>query len=183
MRPAGQASVALSADAPVVGGGDGGCVSRVGGADEVDSAGGVDDGLLGGALDRSAVTVGDGVLRLGCGVGVVDGLVSTGRSCVRGFGRRTTVGSSGAAPAPPPSSVRVGLGCCELTAAGLGAGTARAGPNWAPSHIAGPKPTATMAPNSASGPRSIALHPPGAMIPVAPGCLLPDFRRGKANIT
>jgi hypothetical protein len=146
----------------LVGGGEGGgSLPPVGGLDVVlDSVGGVDGPVLGGGELRIGVVVEEAEIRLGCGDGLAERSSRIGRSWPCWVGGRTIDGLSGVEPAPPPSFGCVGLGCCELTAAGVPlVGVGKMVANWAPSHIAGPRPTATMAPKSANGPRSIARHP------------------------
>jgi hypothetical protein len=98
-------------------------------------------------------------LRLGLEEGRAVGVSSSGLMLARGVVSTITAGSWGAEPAAPPLSW-FWLGLCSDRTAGGEVGTSVAFPNWAPSHMAGPSPTAMMAPKSASGPRSISAPPP-----------------------
>ena len=166
-----------------LGGGDGGAsVAALGGLDvPVDSDAGVDGSVLAGAVVVEGVSLGVAEVRLGCGDGLTRRASRIGWSWPRSVGWRTIVGLSVVTPAPPPSS---GAGWDvrgELTTAGEPlAGTATMVANWAPSHIAGPRPTETMAPKSANGPRSIARATPcKSDDPRSLGRPLPNFRYAK----
>jgi hypothetical protein len=156
-------TVGASSLVVALGGGDGGAFVLALGelGVPVDSVGGVDGSVLASAVPVVGVADGVAVVSLGWGDGLTRRPSRIGSSWPRSVGWRTIVGFSVAAPAPPPSFC-AGLEVRgELTAAGEPlAGTATMVANWAPSHIAGPRPTATMAPKSANGPRSIARATP-----------------------
>jgi hypothetical protein len=129
--------------------------------------------LVGATVVGSGVRVG-AVFRDGSGVGTV--LVSRGGSA-SASASRTRGALSGTAPAPSPPGARASS-TMEVT---LGRwGVTSISPNWAPSHIAGPSPTAMMAPKSAIGPRSITAPPlVDAIVDDLLGSLLPVSANGK----
>jgi len=103
--------------------------------------------------------------------------VASGSTFDFGSGLITSAGSSGAAPPTPPWA----LSCCTMAGGVLVEPVTC--PNCAPSHIAGPSPTAMMAPKSASGPRSISAPSPRipTIIAAPADCPLPNFPDGEAN--
>src|SRR3954451_12797490 len=146
-------------------GGDGGVASPPVGSSaglEVDSVG--SEGVLSlgdvdGSADGSLDGFGDFVELRPAGRVDDDGSGS-GLMSARGSVPTTTAESSGAEPAAPPLSWLRCVGPCSEVTAGGRTGDSIALPNCAPNHIAGPSPTATMAPKSAIGPRSISAPPP-----------------------
>jgi hypothetical protein len=133
-----------------VGGVLGAVVDSVGGVDGVDSVG------VGDSLGEAEVAVGVGEVVVAEG----DGDEAVTASI---FARRVAliVGSlaSGLSPAPVPPSSCSGPELCSPTTAGGRTGATSTAPSLTPNHIAGPSPTATIAPKSAAGPRSMSDLP------------------------
>jgi len=162
--------VEASLPGAVVGGGVGGSVGWV-----VDSVGGVDGppvGPVGGVVgpplpDGEAETVGDVVICVGVGDAFLvcalgDGEVVSRSTVARGVAL-TVESSSGLSPAPAPPTSCSGPAVCSPTTGGR-AGTVSTAPRRTPNHIAGPSPTATIAPKSAAGPRSMVTSPVSSLI-------------------
>jgi hypothetical protein len=142
----------------------------------VDSVGGVDGSSVSGTpADGEADEVeaaGSGEVEVADGLG--DGEVVIDRTFARSVAAIVGASPSGVSPAPAPPTSFSGPDVCSPTTAGGRTGATSTAPSLTPNHIAGPSPTATIAPKSAAGPRCMTDLPRyKAIILLFPGPALP----------